>query len=424
MVSSGTGGIILVLLFKTTIFRILKQFMNAGCRRVMNLASLLRRKPHGFQIGDRHLGLLRLTHRLSRHACLNHSLNPRILINEHLALQRLQPRPHLGGGSDHLPGRNGHQGKIRCGSLIFRRGGPPRQRRVQHPAHILGKLQHPRIGGNRLLFRRLQRKNPVLPVHLLPRLHPQLHHHGVIGLLNQILMQAEVLPSGPLCLQILHHRLQRAGIPHIHAILPGRLRAPARPADRRNLPRQLAHAGGGVLRQPCKILLRVGIAEQIRLKRHPGRLRQPADAVHIRGHLHHGKSLLPALPLHQGPQPGPLHLGLIAERHRHPPGVIRGNQLIAQRVQQIGTAVHAQFHPAPGLSLAENPPLHSLLLRQPFLAHVPGNLKQGSLPVPDIILHVMRLRPIQIKPGRLIIHRAINILIRAGVKTVPSADHL
>ena len=411
-------------LFKKSILRILKQLVNAGRSRIMNPPGLLRGKPKRLQIRHGHLGRPGLAHRLAGNARLNHGLDPRILINEHLALQRLQPRPHLGGGSDHLPGRNGHQGKIRCGSLIFRRGGPPRQRRVQHPAHILGKLQHPRIGGNRLLFRRLQRKNPVLPVHLLPRLHPQLHHHGVIGLLNQILMQAKVLPSGPLRLQILHHGLQRGGVLHIHAILFSRLRASARPADGRNLLRQLAHAGGGVLRQPCKILLRVGIAEQIRLKRHPGRLRQPADAVHIRGHLHHGKSLLPALPLHQGPQPGPLHLGLIAERHRHPPGVIRGNQLIAQRVQQIGTAVHAQFHPAPGLSLAENPPLHSLLLRQPFLAHVPGNLKQGSLPVPDIILHVMRLRPIQIKPGRLIIHRAINILIRAGVKTVPSADHL
>ena len=313
-------------------------------------------------------------------------------------------------------------------------------RRTFHP-HLLhdhaGQLFHPftcqlaktpliltKQITRRRIFRNLQRQNPVLPVHLLPRLHPQLHHHGVIGLLNQILMQAKVLPSGPLRLQILHHGLQRGGVLHIHAILFSRLRASARPADGRNLLRQLAHAGGGVLRQPCEILLRVGIAEQIRLKRHPGRLRQPADAVHIRGHLHHGKSLLPALPLHQGPQSGPLHLGLIAERHRHAPGVIRGNQLIAQRVQQIGTAVHAQFHPAPGLPLAENPPLHSLLLRQPFLAHVPGNLKQGSLPVPDIILHVVRLRPIQIKPGRLIIHRAINILIRAGVKTVPSADHL
>ena len=168
----------------------------------------------------------------------------------------------------------------------------------------------------------------------------------------------------------------------------------------------------------------MGIAEQIRLKRHPGRLRQPADAVHIRGHLHHGQSGLPALPLHQGTQPGPLHLVLIAERHRHAPGIIRRNKLIPQRVQQIGTAVQAQFHPAAGLPLAENPPLHRLLLRQTLPAHITGNLKQGSLPVPDIILHIMRLRPIQIKPGRLIIHRAINILIRAGVKTVPAADHL
>ncbi|GAA5570817.1 hypothetical protein Amuc03_01916 [Akkermansia muciniphila] len=124
MVSSGAGGIILVLLFKTTIFRILEQFMNAGCRRVMNLASLLRRKPHGFQIGDRHLGLLRLAHRLAGNARLNHGLDPRILINEHLALQRLQPRPHLGGGSDHVSGRNGHQGKTDGGILCQGHGNP------------------------------------------------------------------------------------------------------------------------------------------------------------------------------------------------------------------------------------------------------------------------------------------------------------
>ena len=36
----------------------------------------------------------------------------------------------------------------------------------------------------------------------------------------------------------------------------------------------------------------------------------------------------------------------------------------------------------------------------------------------------MRLRPIQIKPGCLIIHRAINIRIRAGVQAVPAGNHL
>ena len=111
-------------LFKKSILRILKQLVNAGRSRIMNPPGLLRGKPKRLQIRHGHLGRPGLAHRLAGNARLNHGLNPRILINEHLALQRLQPRPHLGGGSDHLPGRNGHQGKTDGGILCQGHGNP------------------------------------------------------------------------------------------------------------------------------------------------------------------------------------------------------------------------------------------------------------------------------------------------------------